>query len=291
MGEDVPSSVHWRRAVAAVLTAPLVVLILAAGGAPGAVADAANPICTSNTRPRLAARMSTDITTAITGRSSRLAIHVDDPSLKLTCSLNADTPFNAASTVKVLILAALLHKADVRHRALTTDEATYAKKMITVSNNYAAGWLWYDVGSKALQNFLNLAGMSETTLGSGDNWGETQETTHDESLLLQLLVNPNAILTSSDQAYELGLMASVVSTQRWGTPAGVGSDYAVHVKNGWLWMSGYRWIINSLGAFTKTGQDYTMSVLTDHNPTMSYGVETIEDISNAVNHDIEAASG
>jgi hypothetical protein len=270
---------------ATVLTVVTVVLL---GGAPSASAGVQT--CSSSTHPRLAARMSADIDGAIAGRTSRLAVHVDDPSLDLTCSLNADDHFYAASTVKVLILAALLHKADIHNRSLTPDEMTYAKKMITVSNNYAAGVLWYDVGRKALHNFLNLAGMAETILGAGGYWGLTQETAHDESLLLGLLVTPNSILTTSDRKYILDLMANVVSTQRWGTPAGVGSGFVVHVKNGWLSLSGYKWIINSLGVFTKTGHDYTIDVLTDRNATMAYGVTTIENIASAVNHDVEAAS-
>jgi len=77
-----------------------------------------------------------------------------------------------------------------------------------------------------------------------------------------------------------------VASQRWGTPVGVPSSYTVHLKNGWLPLSGYGWFINSLGAFTKTGSTYTMDVLTDHNPTMSYGVTTVEKIAYAANHDL-----
>ena len=51
------------------------------------------------------------------------------------------------------------------------------------------------------------------------------------------------------------------------------------------------WIINSLGAFTESGRDYTLDVLTDHNATKAYGVTTIEKIAVAVNHDLASESG
>ena len=65
-------------------------------------------------------------------------------------------------------------------------------------------------------------------------WGLTQVTAHDEMLLLELLTRPNSVLTAASRAYQLGLMARVISSQRWGTPAGAPGGVTVHVKNGWL---------------------------------------------------------
>lgn len=284
---------QWRhRAAAATLTTTALTATVLATSALAAApaASAATQVCKSASDPALAATMSQDIKAAFKGRTSRVGIHVDDPSLNLTCSLNSSRHFYSASTVKAIILAALLRKADGQHRGLTSKEKSEAWSMITVSDNNAATYLWNDTGRTALQHFLNLAGMSHTVLGPGGYWGLTQETAYDESLLLQLLVTPNSVLTTSDRDYELHLMASVVSSQRWGTPAGVPSRYTVHVKNGWLPVSGYGWIINSLGAFTQSGPDYTMDVLTDHNATMAYGIKTIENIAVAANHDLDTAS-
>src|SRR5262249_58896012 len=48
------------------------------------------------------------------------------------------------------------------------------------------------------------------------------------------------------------------------------------------------WHINSIGAFTGHGRDYMMAVLTDDNPTMAYGVATIEAVARVVHRDINA---
>jgi hypothetical protein len=208
----------------------------------------------------------------------------------ISCGLDSTWRFYSASTVKATILAALLRKADQQHRGLTSKEKSEVWSMISVSDNDAATYLWNDVGMWWLQHFLDLARMTDTTLGTGGYWGLTLETAYDESLLLQLLVNPNSVLTSGNRSYELSLMGSVVASQRWGTPAGVPSGFAVHVKNGWLPVPGYGWFINSLGAFTRTGQTYTVDILTDRNSTMSYGVTTVQDIAKVINHDLHPSA-
>jgi beta-lactamase class A len=275
-------------------TGTLTATVIAAGGLAAApAASAATQICRSSTSANaaLAAKMSQDIKNAYQGRSSVIGLHVDYPSLGLLCSYNSAKHFYAASTVKAIILAALLRKAEEQNRSLTSSEKSEATLMITQSDNTAATQLWNDVGMSRLQHFLNLAQMTHTVLGKNGYWGLTQETAYDESVLLHLLVTPNSVLTTSDRDYELNLMAKVISSQRWGTPAGVPTSYTVHVKNGWLPVSGYGWIINSLGAFTKSGPDYTMDVLTDGNKnSMQYGITTIEDIATKVNHDLNAGA-
>jgi beta-lactamase class A len=281
----------WHRVATATVTGTAVAATVLAAGALTAApaASAATQVCKSSSDPALAARMSKNILAAFRHRKSRVGVHVDDPALNLVCSLNGGAHFYSASTVKAIILAALLRKADDQHRGLTSTEQKEAWSMITVSDNNAATYLWNDVGMAALQHFLNLAGMKHTILGKNGYWGLTQETANDESLLLHLLVTANRVLTNANRNYQLHLMASVTSSQRWGTPAGVPTSYTVHVKNGWLPLPGYGWIINSLGAFTKGSGEYTMDVLTDHNTSMAYGITTIEDIAVAVNHDLSTA--
>ncbi len=96
--------------------------------------------------------------------------------------------------------------------------------------------------------------MDQTRLGDDGYWGLTQVTAHDEMLLLKLLTRPNSVLTAASRAYQLGLMARVISSQRWGTPAGAPAGVGVHVKNGWLPESS-GWHVNSIGAFTGKGQE------------------------------------
>ena len=86
-------------------------------------------------------------------------------------------------------------------------------------------------------------------------------------------------------------MADVIPSQRWGVPAGAPRSLVVHVKNGWLPLAPHGWRINSIGGFTASsnkhsGSRYSIVVLTQDNPTMAYGVRTVEAIAQVVNRDL-----
>jgi beta-lactamase class A len=280
------------------LTAALLGAAAPAGAAPAAAAHAgaqasratttaaaaAAGICQSAKHPVVAARMSRGILAAMAGRSSMVGLSVDDPAAGITCKFRPNWHLDSASVVKVTILSALLRKLQQEHRGLTAAQRELATQMIEVSDNDAATALWNETGRTALQHFLDLAGMSETYLGAGGYWGLTQITAHDEMTLLQVLTSQNSVLTTASRDYVLGLMARVVSYERWGVPAGAPSDVTVHVKNGWLPQPTLGWRINSIGSFSGHGADYMIVVLTENNPTMAYGVDTVQGIAEVINH-------
>jgi hypothetical protein len=246
-------------------------------------------ICTAPVAYKaLAARLSADIQGALNGRQGNHAVTVYDRVTGVDCLFNSGRHFDSASVVKTIILAALLRWHQETNTPLSSTEKYEATLMITQSDNDAATYLWNEVGMARLQHFLNLAKMTDTELGQDGYWGLTQITAHDEMLLLRLLTAPNKVLDASSRSYELGLMAKVIPSQRWGTPAGAPSYVTVHVKNGWL-PDDTGWHINSTGAFTGDGRNYMMVVLTDDNPTEDYGIDTIQAVAKLVHRDINAA--
>ena len=212
--------------LAASLLAPAVLAAAPAAAATAAPAAATTTVgmvsCTSASHPAIAARLSSDIWAARRARSDSMALVVEDPILGVSCSLSGAARFDSASVVKVTILGALLRKALDQHRYLTATEASLARAMITQSSNSAASALWTELGRAYIQHFLNLAGMSQTIPGPGGYWGLTQITSRDETRLLRLLLVPNTVLSANSRAYALSLMAQVISSQRWGVPAGAG---------------------------------------------------------------------
>jgi beta-lactamase class A len=259
---------------------------LASANSATASLAAAAVVCTSKSHPAVAAAMARDIQAARRGRSSTVAVWVNDPGAGITCSLSGSSHFDSASIVKVTILAAVLRKALDQHRYLTSTEAAQLRAMITRSDNHAASALWAKLGHSYLQHFLNLAGMKQTVLGPGGYWGLTQVTAHDERLLLRLLLTANTVLTGNSRAYALRLMAQVISSQRWGVPAGAPRSVTVHVKNGWLPRATHGWRINSIGGFTWSKGWYSIVVLSMNNPTMSYGITTVEAIARVIHRDL-----
>jgi beta-lactamase class A len=275
-----------RRGFVTVVTAVLLGLIpVPALAAPASAANSAVS-CKSSSHPALAARLDRDIDRALRGRVSAVAVGVDDPGRGLQCWLNSSAHFDSASVVKVTILAALLRKAQDQHRYLTRTETALAEEMITESDNDAASDLWDDVGRADLQRFLDLARMTQTHLGPGGYWGLTQITAYDEVLLLRLLLDRNSVLDTRSCDYVLDLMTQVIPGQRWGVPVGAPTSLTVHVKNGWLPLATHGWRIHSIGAFTGHGGGYSIVVLTQDNPTMTYGIDTIEAIAKAINGDL-----
>ncbi len=234
----------------------------------------------------IARRMSRRIRAVLTQRESFVAVRVDDPFLGIGCWLRAGRHFDSASVVKATILAALMRKAHAHHRRLSRRERDLARLMITRSDNHAATALYNDVGLHSLERFLDLAGMDQTVLRRDGFWGLTRITAHDEMILLQHLLNANTVLTTGQRHYELRLMANVIPAQRWGVPAGAPDNFTVHVKNGWapLPTAGSPWWINSIGCLTHLNRNYSIVVLTEGNPDMSYGVTTVEDVAEIINH-------
>jgi beta-lactamase class A len=262
----------------------------AAAGVPVRAASAKTGICAGPAKWHgMAARLSRNIRGALAGRSGSYAVTVYDRVTGITCQLNGAEHFDSASVVKVVILAALLRWHQQTGRPLSDDEKDLATLMITQSDNDAATALWDELGRDRIQDFLDAAGMTHTQLGPGDYWGLSQITAHDQLKLLRLLTRSGRVLDHHSREYELDLMAEVIPAQRWGVTAGAPRGVTSHVKNGWLPdYSG--WHINSIGAFTGGGRDYMMAVLSDGDPTMAYGVATIEAVARVVHRDLAAAT-
>ncbi|WP_377267856.1 serine hydrolase [Peterkaempfera sp. SMS 1(5)a] len=273
-----------RRTAPLALAVPLALLPLA-GFAPAAQA-ATGPLCTSRTSQALATKLTKDINTALSGRSGTISVALYDRRTGTGCSLGYDRRFDSASTVKVTVLATALRRAQEQHRSLTASEQKLITAMITQSDNDSTTALWTSLGTTRIRNFLTLAGMSETTLDPEGHWGLTQITARDELKLLALLDSPNSVLTPTSQAYALKQMAAVVSSQRWGTPAGAPAGVTVRVKNGWLSRATLGWRVHSLGDFARGGSTYRLVVLSHGNATMDYGVGTIERVARAVHRDL-----
>ena len=262
----------------------LTTLLPLAGAAPAQAASA--PICTSSSHRTLAAKVSRDVKAALAGRSSTVGIYVSDSKSGVICSYNGSRHFDSASVVKATIMGALLRRAQEQHRGLTSWESSTLHRMITESDNTAATNLWNSVGRTRFKAYLKLAGMTTTVPGSGGYWGLTQIDARDEVKLLNTFDDNHSVLSAKWRAYALKLMSEVIPSQRWGVPYGAPKGSLVSNKNGWLPRATRAWRVHSIGAVTGDGRDYQTAVLSDRDPTMQYGITTIERITKVVNRDL-----
>jgi beta-lactamase class A len=188
--------------------------------------------------------------------------------LAITCSI-----------VKVEILGTLLTHAQAAHRSLTPAEQSLATVMIEDSDNDAATALWNEVGGAAAVHAFDVSvGMTATTPNVA--WGLTTTTAADQVTLLRHVVQSNAVLSDASRAYMLGLMEHVTPSQAWGVSAGVAPGVTVALKNGWL-PYGQGWHVNSIGWINGAGRNYLIAVTTFDNPSESYGIDSISEISAA----------
>ncbi|MFI9122215.1 serine hydrolase [Streptomyces bikiniensis] len=274
-----------RARVLPAVAAAGVLLPVAAGAAPASAAPAPQVGCTSG-KAGLAAKLQKDITAALAGRTGTVAVGLRDRTTNTTCTLRATTSYDSASVVKVTVLAALLWDAKKTDRYLTSRESDLATAMITKSDNAATTALWKQLGVTKVKGFLTAAGMTRTVPGADGYWGLTRINVTDQQRLLSLITAKNTVLSDNARAYVLKLMGGVVTSQKWGTPAGAPSSVSVHVKNGWLQRATRGWRVHSVGTFKGGGHDYTLSVLTDGNGTMNHGVDTIQAVAKVIHRDL-----
>lgn len=282
-------------------------LALAAAGCAG-VPNPAEPVTHQSTTafsrssamPVLAISPFESLASYLADRAGRVTAALYDARTKQTWVLHRGVLEKTASIVKVQIMGTVLRQAQDEGRPLSAKESALIPAMIANSDNSAATALLADVGGpSAVKRFDLLAGLTDTTPSTQKyipgttlpGWGLTTTTALDQVRLVKRFAYSNSVLTTTDRQYGLNLMEHVEADQRWGVSGGVAPGTTVALKNGWLPLAGAGWQINSIGWISGHGRDYVLAVLTDHNPSESYGIETIDTISGRIFAELGAKPG
>jgi hypothetical protein len=104
-------------------------------------------------------------------------------------------------------------------------------------------------------------------------------------------VFPNDVLDDGQRAAGMRLMRHVIPEESWGVSYGLAPGTDVALKNGWLPIATGDWEINSIGSVRGSGRRYVLAMLSHRNPTMSYGVETLDQVSSMVWNELACAPG
>ncbi|MGN7247865.1 FG-GAP-like repeat-containing protein [Janibacter anophelis] len=187
-----------------------------------------------------------------------------------------------ASIVKVHIMAAVMMKAQDEGRSLSSWEKSQMSPMIRYSDNNSATALFNHIGGRSgLDRAAARLGMNATHADPYNHWGLTSTTAADQAELMEHFARPSDALNQTNRYYALNLMRGISSSQDWGVTAGPPSG-SVALKNGWLPRTD-GWHVNSIGWAKVSTADYTIGVLTHHNPgNMSTEIATIEGVSRIV---------
>jgi hypothetical protein len=170
--------------------------------------------------------------------------------------------YPSASVVKAMLALAVMRAA--RDRDLTASERALVRPMIAVSDNDAASTIYARVGAGALYAIARDAGM--TNFDVAFNWADAQLTAHDQA---KLFLRIDRLTPSRHRGYFRGLLASIVSWQRWGiAPVAEERGFRIMFKGGWRTA-----IFHQVALLERDGKRVALAVLTrsaDH----GYGRET-----------------
>jgi hypothetical protein len=207
------------------------------------------------------------------GREGRVAFAIAGPDGDVH-GRNEHETFQAASVVKAMILAAELQRVADAGRRLDPAIAAELRRMITVSDNDAATSVFARVGPEGLDAVAHRAGMED--FRSSTTWGASEISAADMAAMFAVL---GRVLPERHERFGLGLLGSIVPDQRWGI-ARIASErgWSVRFKGGWR-LDPDGQVVNQAAELRRDGAERAIAVLTDRQPSMGYGIETVEGIA------------
>jgi hypothetical protein len=205
------------------------------------------------------------------GRAGRTAFAVVDSSGHVH-GMRVHEHFETASVVKVMMLVAYLQMLSSQHRGLRTSDRSLLYPMIHVSDNRAASAVLAIVGAPALARVAREAGMQDYAPGVGW-WAFTQTSAADQARFLFMI---DRLIPPRFYPYARYLMSTIEPSQSWGFPPVARPSWQVFFKTGQLPEEG---LYNEVARLERGGVTFAAAVLTDGDPSMGYGQETIEGVA------------
>ncbi|MFI4990550.1 MAG: serine hydrolase [Solirubrobacterales bacterium] len=205
-------------------------------------------------------------------RAGRKAFAVVDDEGRLH-GFQLHSRFHSASVVKSMLLVAYLRKLAREHGSLDRSSQALLYPMIHSSDNGAASAVLAIVGEQALDRVAHDARMRDYESGGG-TWGFTEVSAAD---LARFFYHQDALIPRRFDDYARWLLSSIEASESWGIPAVARPEFHVYFKGGWL--PEVEGLVNQVGRLERPGIKFSLAVLSTHDPSMSYGEQTIEGVT------------
>ena len=180
----------------------------------------------------------------------------------------------SASVVKAMLLVAYLRKLHYEdHRGFCCDDQSVLYPMIHVSDNHAATTIWQRVGDGRLYDLAHLAGMHDFSISG--IWANAHFSASDQARFMFKL---DQLLPDEFRGYARWLLANIDPSQSWGIPHVARPYWYVMFKGGWR-STGLGQLVHQIGRLERPHRMWSMAVLTDGDPSMGYGIGTIEGVT------------
>jgi len=193
--------------------------------------------------------------------------------------VNVHSTFITASVVKAMLLVEYLRRLDARgqHR-VDSYSNSFLYPMIHISDNNAATQCWSIVGDAGLYDIAHLAGMTEFSI-SGPLWGGAMLSPADQA---RLFFEMDSLIPREFVGYARFLLSTIDPSQSWAIPAVARPlGYKVFFKDGSEPTASGQ-LVHQIARLEGHGRTFSIAVMTDGDPTMQYGIDTIAGVTQAL---------
>jgi hypothetical protein len=211
------------------------------------------------------------------GRAGRTAFAVIDSEGRLS-GVHVHWTFVSASVVKAMLLVAYLRRLDARGQHFVDSTSnSFLDPMINVSDNSAATHTWSIVGDSGLYSVARAAGMTDFSIVG--IWANAQISAADQA---RFFFEMDSLIPREFVGYARRLLSTIAAFESWGIPAVARPmGYAVFFKGGWR-STGLGQLVHQVGRLERPGRVFSIAVMTDGDPSMGYGIATIEGVTHAL---------
>jgi Beta-lactamase enzyme family len=188
--------------------------------------------------------------------------------------MEGDRTFVTASVVKAMLLAAELDRLEASAAPLDSATRRYLERMITYSDNAAADLIYGRVGDAGLEAVAAEAGLKDFRVAG--YWANAQLTASD---MARLMSRVEQVMAGPYSEFGLGVLERIVPEQRWGIPRALeGQGWKIRFKGGWRATDAGH-LVHQVAHLRKDAREVALAILTDGDPTMTYGIETVQGVT------------
>ncbi len=213
----------------------------------------------------------------LSGRIGRKAFAVVDTEGRMS-GVNVHSTFPTASVVKAMLLVGYLRRLDARgQHTVDSFSNSFLYPMIHVSDNNAATQCWSIVGDSGLYAVAHAAGMTDFSVSG--LWGSALLSPADQAHFFFIM---DSLIPKEFVGYARFLLSTIEASQSWGVPVVARPlGYQTFFKDG-SEPTGLGQLVHQIDRLEGHGRTFSIAVMTDGDPTMLYGEQTIEGLTAAL---------
>jgi hypothetical protein len=219
----------------------------------------------------------THAATYLASRTGRTAFAVEDTEGRMS-GAHIHRTFPTASVVKAMLLVAYLrHLAATGQHTVDAGSNSFLYPMIHVSDNSAATKTWSIVGDSGLYSIAKLAGMTDFSVSGF--WLSARLSPADQA---HFFFEMDSLIPREFIGYARFLLSTIEPSQSWGIPVIARPlGYQTFFKDG-SEPTGLGQLVHQVDRLEGRGRIFAVAVMTDGDPTMQYGIDTIQGVAAAL---------